>query len=88
MDQPRRGGGAACRVPGPDPAKCCVFYGWVILAVSIAVRIVGTAGTLRMITFVVPGTLGRRRRCHSRLSSSAGHNSSLYRAGRGANGAF
>ena len=44
-------------VPGPRADSCCVFYGWVILAVCISVKVVGTSGTLRMITFTVPGMM-------------------------------
>ena len=56
---PAPGGEAkgGCAVPGPNASGCCVFYGWVVLAVSICVRIVGTSGTLRMITFAVPGMM-------------------------------
>jgi MFS family permease len=61
MHAPAGGEARGCRVPGPDAASCCCFYGWVVLAVSICVRIVGTSGTLRMITFVVPGMMADER---------------------------
>lgn len=48
-------------MPGPNAQSCCVFYGWIVLAVCICVRIVGTCGTLRMITFVVPGMMADER---------------------------
>ena len=56
---PKAGHASGCldRVPGPRADTCCVFYGWVILAVCISVKVVGTSGTLRMITFTVPGMM-------------------------------
>ena len=65
-----------CAVPGPNAQSCCCFYGWVILAVSICVRIVGTSGTLRMITFVVPGMMADER-----LMMSPSELSTLFSAG-------
>ena len=50
-------GGCLDALPGPVPSNCCVFYGWVILAVSIGVKVVATAGTLRTIAFIVPSML-------------------------------
>eukprot|EP01048_Picozoa_sp_COSAG05_P009895 COSAG05_NODE_840_length_7027_cov_416.630052_1_plen_468_part_10 len=42
-------------MPGPPASACpCGFYGWVILVICISTKIVATAGTLRMITFLVP----------------------------------
>jgi MFS family permease len=67
---------AGCRVPGPNAQSCCCFYGWVILAVSICVRIVGTSGTLRMITFVVPGMMA-----DARLMMAPSELSTLFSAG-------
>ena len=31
-----------------------MFYGWVVLLVSVAVRVVGMTGSLRNIAFIVP----------------------------------
>ena len=57
MRAPGGDGKGGCGVPGPNAGECCVFYGWIVLAVSIGCRIVGTSGTLRMITFAVPAMM-------------------------------
>ena len=42
---PKAGHASGCldRVPGPRADTCCVFYGWIILAVCISVKVVGTS---------------------------------------------
>jgi hypothetical protein len=60
MGQPR-GGGAICRVPGPDPAKCCVFYGWVILAVRTRGRYKGAVVILHCFSLMHGNSLYKTR---------------------------
>eukprot|EP01050_Picozoa_sp_SAG11_P019975 SAG11_NODE_3275_length_2559_cov_6.359756_2_plen_129_part_00 len=41
----------------PRPASCPFFYGWVILSICSLCKVVGTAGTLRMIAFLIPSMM-------------------------------